>query len=253
MRLEKGESDILEKTSAEGLLTQIELQQNQLVQDAKVFQLEFQLLLNTQTVLQPFQVSKKFSIDVAVLDTLRIKDNNTLAFLAQQEQISIAMLKLEKSRMLPDLSIGYANSSIRGVGADDRYYNSSYRFNIIQLGVGFPLFSGSQLARIKSAQIGRQIARDMYGIAYQSIKADFDIAEERYKSARIAVDRFEQYYLKTADLINETANKQLAAGNINSLEWAQLVNQAISIRNGYADAIRKFNDAIIQLNYLINK
>lgn len=253
LRLEKGESDILEKTSAEGLLTQIELQQNQLAQDAKVLQLEFQLLLNTQTVFKPFQLNSKLSINVAVLDTVLIKDNNTLAFLARQEQISIAMLKLEKSRLLPDLSIGYANSSIRGIGADDRYYNSSYRFNIIQLGVGIPLFSGGQQARIKGAQIDRQIARDMYEIAHQSIKAEFDIAEERYKSAQIAVDRFEQYYLKTADVISATANKQLAAGNINYLEWTQLVNQAISIKNGYADAVKNFNDAIIQLNYLTNK
>jgi outer membrane protein TolC len=52
-RLAKGESNVLEKASAETQLGQIHIQQQQLQQDFSVLQLAFQLLLNTNAAFVP--------------------------------------------------------------------------------------------------------------------------------------------------------------------------------------------------------
>ena len=63
---------------------------------------------------------------------------------------------------------------------------------------------------------------------------------------------FESKPLKNAALITSTANQQIAGGDINYLEWVQLVNQATMVKNDYLEAVRNLNEAIIQLNYFFN-
>ncbi|OJW17307.1 CusA/CzcA family heavy metal efflux RND transporter [Mucilaginibacter sp. 44-25] len=252
LRLSKGETNVLEKSSAEALLAQLEMQQNQLKQDRIVLQLQFQLLLNTETAFFPDSALKITEPVVNNADTSGVVRHPALQMLAQQQETANATWKLEKSRLLPDLSIGYANSSIKGLGADDRFYNGAYRFNSVLLGVGIPLFSGGQRARINAARINRQIAAETYQTGMQSFKTEFAMARERYQAALDNVSAFESRYLKNANLISTTANKQLAAGTINYLEWVQVTTQAINIRNEYADALKKLNEATIQLNYITN-
>lgn len=173
--------------------------------------------------------------------------------IAQQQETAAAALKLEKSRFLPDLSLAYGNASIRGVGADERFYTGSTRFNTFQVGVGIPVFAGAQQARVKSARLNQQIAMESYRAGLQHFTTDYLVALARYRQYQEVVSAFEARYLKNADLIDQTANKQLVAGTINYLEWVQVSNQALSIRNEYTEAVKNLNDAIIQLNYLVNK
>ena len=67
------------------------------------------------------------------------------------------------------------------------------------------------------------------------------------------VNYFETTALKNADIITRTAQKQLDNGSINYLEWVQLVNQAIDVRNDYIEAVRLLNHFINQLNYFTGK
>jgi cobalt-zinc-cadmium resistance protein CzcA len=67
------------------------------------------------------------------------------------------------------------------------------------------------------------------------------------------VNYFETTALNNADIITRTAQKQLDNGSINYLEWVQLVNQAIDVRNEYIDAVRLLNQSINQLNYFTSK
>lgn len=253
LRLEKGEANILEKTSAEAMLGQIELQTAQLKQDAEVLQLQFRLLLNTPADLVPDSTERKLPLSIALGDTSALKSHPAMQAVAQQQETAAAALKLERSRFLPDLSLTYGNASIRGVGADERFYTGSTRFNTFQVGVGIPIFAGALQARVKSAKLNQQIAAESYQAGLQHFTTDYLAALARYRQYRDVVSAFEDRHLKNADLIDQTANKQLAAGTINYLEWVQVTNQAVTIRNEYTEAERNLNNAIIQLNYLTNK
>ncbi|MFM9944722.1 MAG: CusA/CzcA family heavy metal efflux RND transporter, partial [Bacteroidia bacterium] len=59
LRFDKGESNILEKTTAESQRGQIAIQLNQLKNDIEVLQLQFQLLLNTEAVFIPITDNPK--------------------------------------------------------------------------------------------------------------------------------------------------------------------------------------------------
>jgi cobalt-zinc-cadmium resistance protein CzcA len=251
LRLAKGETNILEKTSAETLLGQVQMQLNQLKEDQAILQLQFQLLLNSTAQVTP-AVSDHRLAATATMDTLRLTEHPAIKLIAQQQQIADAAIRLEKSKLLPDLSIGYNNVSIKGIGADNKLYNGSNRFNSVQVGIGISIFAGAQKARINSAKVNKQVAESNFALEVQSMNATYRAALFQYRKYLQSVQYFELKPLKNATLITVTANQQIAAGNINYLEWAQLINQATTIKNDYLEAVRNLNEAIIQLNYFSN-
>ena len=252
LRLAKGETNILEKASAETLLGQVQMQLNQLKEDQAILQLQFQLLLNSNNVFTVTDADYKLTI-AAELDTADLKEHPLMKLVGQQQQIADAAIRVEKSRLLPDLSIGYNNTSIKGVGADNKLYNGSNRFNSVQVGIGIPIFAGAQRARINSARVNKQVAESNMAIEMQNITSAYRAANLQYRKYLQTVSYFERKILKNAGLITVTANQQIAAGNINYLEWAQLINQATAIKNDYLEAVRNLNEAAIQLNYFTNK
>ncbi|MBZ5856719.1 CusA/CzcA family heavy metal efflux RND transporter [Flavihumibacter profundi] len=248
LRFEKGESNILEKTSAEAQLGQIKLQMEQVRQDSAILQLQFQLLLNTVINFLPADIKFKMEFS-AVPDTSVLVSHPFLQMMQQQQKVAEANYQLERSKLLPDLSFGYNNASFVGIGADDKYYNSSRRFNSFQVGLGVPIFASAQKAKINGSKFNRLVAEGNYAASLQAMKTDYEMAFSQYKKHLHAVRYYEDTALKNARLITETANQQLASGNINYLEWVLLVNQATTLTNDYVEAVKNLNESIIQLNY----
>jgi len=252
LRFEVGESNILEKTTAETQRGQIAIQLNQLNADLDLLQAQFQLLLNTTTPLVPQPGNFKMS-RIETMDTATVLEHPAIQWLQQQKQISAKMIQLEKSRLLPDFTFAYNNMSMRGTGADNIQYDGSTRFQSGQIGLGIPLFYGSQRAKINASKSIQKITETNYLAGLQQFNSEYQKAITQYLNFSKSVDYYEQTGLKNADLISSTANKQFANGGINYLEWVMLTNQAISLRNDYLIAVNNLNESIIQLNYFINK
>lgn len=249
-RFEKGESDILEKTMVETQLADIRTQRQQLESDIVLSRLQFQLLLNTQDNLEP-ELHGNLYNQVAVPDSANIENHPQMRFLSQQQQIAAANIDVEKAKLLPQINVGYNNMSMRGTGADDRTYGSSQRFQSGQIGVGIPIFTGAQKARINSARISQDISRQSYQAGAQMLKSQYLSALTEYRKFLTTVHYYETSGLKNAALITITANQQLAGGSINYLQWVQLINHAASIRSLYLDAVMSLNSKAIELNYYL--
>ena len=252
LRFAKGETNVLEKTTAETQRGQIAIQLKQLKNDIEILQLQFQLLLNTTSVFTPSTENPKM-IFTASLDTSAISKHPTLEVLQQQKEISLVKTQLEKSKLLPNLNIGYYIMSMKGTGADNLFYNTSTRFNSVQFGLGVPLFFGSQKAKIYSSKTFELISENNYQIGLQTLNAEYQTAFKQYQTQLQTVKYFEETALKNANTITKTANQQFANGGINYLEWTMLISNAVSIQSNYTDAVKNLNQSIIQLNYLTSK
>lgn len=252
LRLAKGESNILEKSSAETQLGQINIQLNQLKQDMEILQLQFQLLLNTTTYFVP--ENKMYKNELAGLgDTASLKNHATLQLILQQQNITAASIQMEKAKLLPDWTLGYNNTSIKGTGADNKIYSAGKRFSSIQVGVGIPIFAKAQKVKLNSAEFLKELAESNYAVGLQSLKTEYEVAVAQYRKQLETVQYYETTALKNAALITTTANQQLANGSINYLEWVQLINQATTVRNDYVEAVKNLNQSIIDLNYFTNQ
>ena len=247
LRLQKGESNILEKTTAENQLAAITIQLMQLRQEQQTTLLELQILLNLETPVIPLEKSLKYPL---IPMNTGIENNMLLKLSQQHKNNAVAQTKLEKSKYLPDLTIGYFNNSFKGTGPDNNYYDGSNRFSSIQAGLGIPIFTGSQSAKIKASKIGESIAENQYEIQRQILQTRYKQLMITYKSNSAVTQYFEDTGLKNAALIKETANKQFSNGEINFLDFVMVVNQAVSIQSNYLEAVRILNENSIELNFI---
>lgn len=252
LRFNKGESNVLEKTTAENQQGQIRLQLSQLQQDMELIQVQFQLLLNARTNFVPGENEYKIDL-VPSLDTSILPLHPAMQYLKQQLLIASAATRVEKSKLLPELSLGYNLMSMKGTGADSKTYNSALQFHSVQVGLGIPIFRSGQKARIEAAKTNETIAAYEYQVNLKNFETAYRSAFLEYRKYSDAVIYFETTALKNADVITATANKQFVNGDINYLEWVLLVNQAVSIQSDYIEALRNRNSAAIEMNSFYSK
>ncbi|MCZ2459737.1 MAG: CusA/CzcA family heavy metal efflux RND transporter [Chitinophagales bacterium] len=251
LRYDKGESNVLEKTTAENQRGQISLQLSQIQQDMDILQLQFQLLLNTATLFFPLE-KKATLTNLTGNDSAFLASHAFMQYLKEQQEIAAALTSVERSRLLPDLTLGYNIMSMKGTGADNKEYNSLPRFHSVQLGLSIPIFTGGQKAKINAARANELITAKDYEINLRSFESSYRSAFAQYRKFEEAIQYFEGTALKNAETITSTANKQFVNGEINYLEWVLLINQAISIRSDYIEAVKNRNISVAEANFFIN-
>jgi heavy metal efflux system protein len=252
LRFEKGETNLLEKTAAETQKKQISLQLQQLTTDLAVAVRNFDVLLNVQEPVRPAKQDFKTAALLSA-DHSNIDQSPALKYDQQSILISQRNLEFQKSRLLPDLMLGYYNQSMIGYQDVDgtlKYYGSSKRFNSVQAGIGIPLFSGAQRSRIKSSKTEIQLAQVNFDQHQMQLKTNYLNLMEQYNNQSENIRSYETGLLKNTETIFKIANQQYINGEINYLEWVMLINQAISIKSAYVDAVQQYNELSIHLETL---
>ena len=199
LRFEKGESNILERTTAETQRGTISIQLKQLQQDLELVQLQFDLLLNATRVFIPKEPELKIGSS-GNIDSSLVSQHPFLKIIEQQKKISRMNQRLERSRLLPDLNIGYYSMTMRGTGADNKFYTTSSRFQAVQVGIGIPLFSGFQRAKINASKINQSIAENEYLQESNLLQNQYKSILGQYQTNLITVNYFETSGLKNATL-----------------------------------------------------
>ena len=249
LRLKKGESNILEKTTAENYRSQAEIQLVNLKKDREVSLYQFNFLINDETMYSNENVNF-YEISEFNRDSNYAGNPVVLKQLEQQKSIELAKLKAEKSKLLPTFNIGYNNSSMYGTGADDKFYEKSARFHSGMIGVGIPLFNGAQKSLIEGQKINQLIAENNYEIGSKNLKNQYEMLFGAFEKLKSETDYYQSKGLKNAETIMKTANRLYDEGEINYLEWSILINQSLDIQNKLIDTQKMLNEKIIQLNNL---
>ena len=249
LRLKKGESNILEKTTAENYRSQAEIQLVNLKKDREVSLYQFNFLINDETTYSNENVNF-YEISEFNRDSNYAGNPVVLKQLEQQKSIELSKLKAEKSKLLPTFNIGYNNSSMYGTGADDKFYEKSARFHSGMIGVGIPLFNGAQKSLIEAQKINQLIAENNYEIGSKNLKNQYEMLFGAFEKLKSETDYYQSKGLKNAETIMKTANRLYDEGEINYLEWSILINQSLDIQNKLIDTQKMLNEKIIQLNNL---
>ncbi len=249
LRFKVGESNVLEKATAQTQRGGIFLQLKSLQEEIELARLQLQLVLNTSHKFEPQSNLARMDLPEALND-LTVREHPLSRISDQQKTIASANTKLERSRMLPDLSLGYFNTSMQGTGANNVFYLPSRRFNSAHIGIGIPLFTASQKAKVNASRLAEIMAEDSYQNQLNILETQYRSARSQYETYLQASNYFEQTSLPQAIIIAQTANKQFINGEINYLDWVMLNNQAIIIRSNYLDILKALNESIISINYL---
>ena len=249
LRLKKGESNLLEKATAENLKSQANMQLKALEKDKEIALQKLNYLINDGTFYQN-EKGKYEILNFESLSTDYAGNPLVLKQLEQEKNIQNAKLATEKTKLIPSFNLAYNNTSMYGNGADDKFYNHSTRFHSGMIGVGIPVFNSAQKSVIEAQKINQQIAENNYQLGLVNLKNQFSQYYGQFQKLNEEIDYYQKTGLNNSESIFKTANNQYFNGEINYLEWTLLVTQAFDIENKYVDKLKELNDNIIELNSL---
>ncbi|MCU0442846.1 MAG: CusA/CzcA family heavy metal efflux RND transporter [Bacteroidia bacterium] len=252
-RFEQGDATLLEKTSTE--MRMLELQ-NMLLNnraEASVLETQLQAILGTN---QPVSVLPTETF-VRVLklqpDTNAFQNNPQLRLLTNQ----IAIAQHEKSVVvnstLPDVSIGYLNQSLYGVPLSDEpgvLADANQRFQGISVGLAFPLWFAPELSKMKQLDRLRQASEANIAHQKRTLQSQFTQAVQMYLRTERSLTYYQTKALPNATLIRTQSTQAYQSGEISFAQHLLNMQQSLTIEENYVQTVLEYDKAIIDIEFL---
>lgn len=249
-RFNSGDVDALELATARNQRSQISNQLEILQTDYEVLLNRFNLLLNSKNKMSPEADSVVYQISF-LPDAGQTVHNPLLKLQQQQLQLSQQQYRLEKSKLMPSLNLGYSNMSIVGwqtiSSGSEVYFNKGKRFSSVNVGVGIPLFFGAQRAKIKASNVLIRQREQELSVSRQELDAGLNEALKIYSQQSRLIRSYQNSILPNASKIMTITTDKLNAGEIGYLDWVILINQSIQIRSEYFNTVQQLNEAAFEI------
>ncbi len=257
LRFEKGSANVLEKTAATSHRQQITNQLNMLDADLRIAVKQFNLLIQDSAQYMPkIPASPEIETTFNKLNNpLNISQLPLIELNRYQQEMAEFRWQTEKSKKLPDFTIGYNNQSLIGsqiVGGQEIKYSGGRRFSYISAGIGIPLFFKAQSARADAAKLDWEKIRKQADETEMQLQTGLATTFDQVEKYKESVRYYTEEGLQNASLIIATADIQFQNGEIDYLQWVLLIDQAISIKNEHLNALDSYNQAVVHLLKLTN-
>lgn len=252
LRYETGETNLLEKTTAETQYNEVRNQMSKNESDILAYTSELQRLLNTQERIEIVKGQFK-QAEWKVASGNSVNANPQLALQKQQIEIADKALGVEKARSGPDFTVGYFNQSIIGthnVNGQDLYFNGGKRFQGVQAGVAIPLFFKPFSSRIKAAKIEKQVSESQYTLFQTNLQGEYNKANQELLKNSRSIDYYKKSALPNTNLILKQSQIAFQNGEIGYVEYLQGLRTYSETNFSYLQAINQYNQSVYTLQYL---
>ena len=256
LRAKTGETNRLEMISARSECLEIKNKLQQISADLIIYNQKLKTVLNTEMVLLPADtVLQRIDFRPAT-DNSVIAANPLIGYINQQVEVTQLEKKLESSRALPDLSIGYFSQTMQGtqeINGVPRVFGIGNRFSGIQAGIAVPIWFVPYSAKAKAAKLKEKIAQTVAESYSKSISGSYrSLLLELSKNSN-SVDYYEKQAIPEADLIINQASKSYKGGAMDYSDYMLSLNRALSIKQNYLDALNRFNQTISSIDFITGK
>jgi len=239
-RFEQGESNYLEKLTAETKHREISVKLKQSQESEEKAYIVLNQWLQTDSV-YTINLSDFNPLPLTALDTAT---HPGLSYYQQAEKVSEQALALEKNQLLPDLNLTIFQGTNNGVGQT--------QYTGFQAGVAIPLWFGANKSKISASKTQVLIMqneaenyRNVLNAKYLGLVSDLKLHQQEldyYNSVGSALSKELVFHAQNA--FNE--------GEIDFLQFAQLIENAKSIEITHLEAVLKYNLTILEANYITN-
>ena len=253
VRFRTGETNILEKYNANNQLEEakaqlqgIEEQVRANVDQLKRFANDGSISGISDTVL----VEKTVTVP---MDSSLFNNSPELVALRSQIDIASKEIRVEKSKLLPDFSLGYFNQSLIGnheKNGVEQYYGPGKRFQGVEAGISIPLFGKAQKSRIRAAELNYQIRQAEVQAFYFGLTQRGNLLLSDLRRLRIQLNYYRNTALPQANILISTSQKAFEAGELDYYQLTQSLNNANNVRRQYVDIINQYNQTAIELELI---
>ncbi|MFH6602827.1 CusA/CzcA family heavy metal efflux RND transporter [Maribacter algicola] len=236
-RFELGETNYLEKITASSKQRQLQIALEKAQQDVAIAR---------SNLMSKIQGPEEITILVGVLDkiplrSINIEETAEIAFSKNTIELAKAKRQHETQKLLPDISLNYfqgTNSAVNG---------NLYGY---QAGLKIPLFFGGNASRIKASKIEEEMAMARSKEYEILLKARYTELQRQFKSYANALDYYETEGNELSNEILKTANGSFKNGEMDFFQYIHSIENAYEIRLDWLDNLNRYNQTVIELNYL---
>lgn len=255
LRLKAGETNLLEKATAESRVAEVKVALGQNRSDIKIYQMRLQTLLNLDTSVD-IEIDEFDEIDSEILSgTTTLENNPTLALFQQNKDLVSRESAVEKSKLLPDITIGYFNQSLIGSGQDVNgnpvMYTVGDRFDGFRFGLTIPLWFKPQQAKINASKLKVEESNTQYEIIDNELNGRLNELLNQMDKFRTSIEYYKTNALPQADLILKQSQIGFESGEIGYVEYIQGLNSALATQLNYLNSLNQYNQTIIQIEFMI--
>ncbi len=235
-KFELGESNYLEKITAEAKAKQIYTTLIQLKSQRQALYQQLKSLVQSE---EDFQVSNNH-LNLLYLDNVSIGKELQRNYMETISNTYSSQLKLQNQNWLPDLSIELFTGTNKGLG---------YRQNGFQIGVAIPLFFSGNISKKKTAKLEQQ--------SWEAMRSNREIQMESfYMQKQAELNQHKEmikYYTENGQKLSKeiikTADMSYKNGEIDFFQYIQSMENAISIESDYLDNVLSYNKSYLKLHY----
>lgn len=253
IRANLGETNRLEMITARSRKLETKNLLQQVESDLHICSKKLQALLNTEMELFPADKALLRSDHNLVDETSLLNQNPSVGYLKQQVEISRYEKKLEQSRMLPDLSVGYFSQTMTGSQDGSRTFGSGDRFNGIQAGVSIPIWTKPFTSRSKAAKWKEKEAETNAEYFSKSLSGEYKSLQGEYEKYSASLDYYEKQALPEANLIIEQTTLSYKAGAMDYLDYVQNLSRALTIMQDHLDVLNSYNQTLVSIEFITGK
>ena len=236
-RFELGETNYLEKITAQAKFRQIRTKLSQIDKDKKA---QYDLL---QSLLQSDEIIVIKSNEIIPIITLTESTSKNLykSYLESVTKTYKSQIDLQKQHWLPDINLEYFQGKNNGLS------QSLYGF---QVGVAIPLFFSGNVSKTKVVQLEMK--------SWEQQKQNEELKIEQYINQKTnelskyqeAINYYNLFGKKLSDEIIKVGNNSYKHGEIDFFQYIQSLENATTIEVDYLDTILQFNQTQLDLQYL---
>ena len=237
-RFELGETNYLEKVTSQAKRQQIRLELQDALRSEQANLVLIQALVQSPDSLTIITEVPERLLPSLVADTL----SPQIQLYKEQQTYANERWQLEKQRLLPDVSFEYfwgSNSGLNGT------------LNGYQVGLSIPLLFSGQSSRIKTSRLAMDVvnetAKDVLS-RYQAKRQGLELELEQQSRA---LSYFEADGKSLSEAIVKSSEVGYRNGEIDFFQYIQSLENAYTIGMGRLEALRKYNQTVIELNYLL--
>ena len=236
-KFELGESNYLEKVTAQAKQRQIANDFLKVQQELKTTYQALQSLVQTQdTLLLVDEPPKKIALEN--LEGMTSVEQN---YLQDQQNLFDRQRRLEWQQLLPDISLEYFQGTNEGLGT------SLYGF---QVGISVPILFFGQRSKIQSAKLASE------RVAYENknTQIQFQQAHTTLLGQWQQLSKELAYYEEEGTVLSEqilkVATGSFQNGEIDFFQYIQSLENAYDIQLNYLETLRQYNATVLSINHL---
>ncbi|MCX6284951.1 MAG: CusA/CzcA family heavy metal efflux RND transporter [Bacteroidetes bacterium] len=255
-RFRAGETGSLEKMEAQAARMQVHYQLRKNESQWQAGLQKLRAVMNFKGTLLPDTSVSLSGLCTLSPDTSLFAGNPALDLMQQQTIVAGSRVKLEQSKLLPDISVGYFNKSLIGtqiIDGAEQSFSHSYRFSGVSAGLSIPVFFGAQGYKIKAALIERRISEQKYIQQKNEIEAEYASFLCRFRVEREMLLYYGNTAVPHSNLMIVNAGKSMAAGEIAYPEYLKLIETALEIRCSYIDIQKQYFNTVSAIQLIRGK